>query len=493
MGTARSLVTTRHRRNQNQQKQRRRIHCDCVPPTVDQEADEETLPPTQTQTSSSSLTQQQSGSVAAATDSEGWTRRATVVSFCFVAFLLCNMDRVNMSVSILPMAEQYGWSDGTKGLVQSSFFWGYLLTQVLGGVLSDRAGGKVVLGFGVAWWSLFTAITPYAASLGLGPLLAARAMMGVGEGVAMPAMNNLVSRWVPAQERSRSLARVYSGMFCGSILGLLASPPLIERYDWPTVFHLFGSLGVVWIALWFAPGIGPASTPTKDTVISAEERAMLAANVAVADDNAKPVNIPWRALLSKRAVWAIILCHFCHNWGTFILLTWTPTYYHDVLGFDIYSSSYAAVLPWVSQTIMANIAATVADTRLLPNYGVTKTRKVMQSIGFLGPAVCLTLLPEVNEPTLAIALLCASQGLDAFSHSGLYSNHQDIAPRYAGVLLGLSNSAGVLAGVLGTGATGALLEASGGDWAEVWSVAVILYMVGTAIWLSWSTGERVVD
>ena len=52
MGTARSLVTTRHRRNQNQQKQRRRIHCDCVPPTVDQEADEETLPPTQTQTSS---------------------------------------------------------------------------------------------------------------------------------------------------------------------------------------------------------------------------------------------------------------------------------------------------------------------------------------------------------------------------------------------------------------------------------------------------------
>ena len=38
-------------------------------------------------------------------------------------------------------------------------------------------------------------------------------------------------RWVPVQERSRSLALVYSGMYTGSILGLALSPHLIEvRY-----------------------------------------------------------------------------------------------------------------------------------------------------------------------------------------------------------------------------------------------------------------------
>ena len=41
-------------------------------------------------------------------------------------------------------------------------------------------------------------------------------------------------------------------------------------------------------------------------------------------------NIPWKLLLSKPAVWALIVCHFCHNWGTFILLTWMPTYYNQV-------------------------------------------------------------------------------------------------------------------------------------------------------------------
>ena len=54
-----------------------------------------------------------------------------------------------------------------------------------------------MLGFGVIWWSIATALTPLAASLGLPALLFARACMGVGEGVAMPAMNNLLSRCFP--------------------------------------------------------------------------------------------------------------------------------------------------------------------------------------------------------------------------------------------------------------------------------------------------------
>jgi ACS family sodium-dependent inorganic phosphate cotransporter len=60
------------------------------------------------------------------------------------------------------------------------------------------------------------------------------------------------------------------------------------------------------------------------------------------------------------------------------------------------------------------------------------------------------------------------------------------------VLLGLSNTAGVLAGVLGTAATGYILQRSG-SWDEVWGVAVGLYLVGTVVWNVWSTGERVFD
>jgi MFS family permease len=59
---------------------------------------------------------------------------------------LCNvisfMDRTNISVAIIPMATEFGWSDSRKGTVLSSFFYGYITTQILGGYLANKYGGK---------------------------------------------------------------------------------------------------------------------------------------------------------------------------------------------------------------------------------------------------------------------------------------------------------------------------------------------------------------
>ena len=55
--------------------------------------------------------------------SSRWKRRWTIVALCFFAFMLCNMDRVNMSIAVLPMSKQFGWDTQTIGVVQSSFFW----------------------------------------------------------------------------------------------------------------------------------------------------------------------------------------------------------------------------------------------------------------------------------------------------------------------------------------------------------------------------------
>jgi hypothetical protein len=78
-------------------------------------------------------------------EASGWRRRWTVVMLCFVAFMLCNMDRVNMSVAILPMQQQYAWDSKTVGLVQSSFFWcGRNPARCGGGgVFAGAAGGSL--------------------------------------------------------------------------------------------------------------------------------------------------------------------------------------------------------------------------------------------------------------------------------------------------------------------------------------------------------------
>ncbi len=110
-----------------------------------------------------------------------WPRRYTVVGLFFLATVLCYIDRVSISVAIIPLARDRGYNGATQGIILSAFFWGYLWPQLLGGWMSDRFGGRRVLAFGVALWSLATLLTP-PASMAFGLLIAARVLLGLGEG-----------------------------------------------------------------------------------------------------------------------------------------------------------------------------------------------------------------------------------------------------------------------------------------------------------------------
>ena len=124
-------------------------------------------------------------------------QRYRLVSLSMLAVFICYIDRINMSVAIIPMAEEFGWGPQMQGMVLSSFFVGYLVLQILGGTLADRFGGKVVLGTGVVLWSLFTVLTPLAASFGLTILIINRVLMGMGEAVTFPSIYSLLARWIP--------------------------------------------------------------------------------------------------------------------------------------------------------------------------------------------------------------------------------------------------------------------------------------------------------
>jgi len=456
--------------------------------------------------------------------------RVKVVALLFFSFVICNVDRVAISVAILPMAGVYGWSPSTVGVIQSAFFWGYVMTQILGGWAADRYGGKPVLGAGVLVWSLMTFLTPAAANAGLLPLLAARALLGVGEGVAMPAMNQLVSSWVPEKERSRSLSLIYSGMYAGSALGLWLCPLLIEAFGWPSVFYTFGSLGAVWWLAWQAIA---ASSPASSNRITAREAAYIEAGLSVrtsspssstasvesaeaglvpasaadaltaadggaagvpaasgAGGNGTQPPVPWKALLTSKATWAIYISHFCVTWGYFVLLTWLPTYFNQELGFELSASAFFSVLPWIAMFVCANVGGTIADGLLGRGVPVSTVRKTMQSIGFLGPALFLTCVALTNDPGAAIAAMTLALGLGSFSQSGVYANVSDVAPTYAGVLLGISNTFASLPGIIGVALTGSILEATG-SWNTVFGLAVFFYMVGCTVFNVLSTGRRV--
>jgi MFS transporter, ACS family, solute carrier family 17 (sodium-dependent inorganic phosphate cotransporter), other len=224
-----------------------------------------------------------------------WPRRYTVIGLFFLSTVICYVDRVNVSVAIIPMARDMGYSPATQGVVLSAFFWGYIVSQLAGGWIADRFGGKAVLAFGVACWSLATFITPLCAALSFPLLLAARVLLGVGEGVNFPAIHSLAARWAPARERARALALSYTGIFLGTITALLFSPPLILRYGWPAVFYVSGALGALWLTAWAVKG---GNGPEDARGVSAAELDLILADCPAL---ARPQSIPWAAIATTGA------------------------------------------------------------------------------------------------------------------------------------------------------------------------------------------------
>jgi len=77
------------------------------------------------------------------------------------------------------------------------------------------------------------------------------------------------------------------------------------------------------------------SSPKDDPDLGVEEKKLILEGGV----SKTPVSdIPWKLILSKAPVWALIISHFCHNWGTFILLTWMPTYYNQVINLCLYNT-----------------------------------------------------------------------------------------------------------------------------------------------------------
>jgi ACS family sodium-dependent inorganic phosphate cotransporter len=146
------------------------------------------------------------------------------------------------------------------------------------------------------------------------------------------------------------------------------------------------------------------------------------------------------------------------------------------------------VLPWLVMFAATNAGAQLADGLLARGRSVEFVRKLMQTVGFLGGAAALLAIGQVHTVALAIALMCAALGFGSLALSGFASNHLDIAPRYAGALMGLSNTAGTLPGVIGVTVTGYILEATG-SWALVFGIAAGLYLAGAVVWLAFARGD----
>jgi MFS family permease len=418
-----------------------------------------------------------------------------LVSMTVLAVYICMIDRIAISIAIIPMAEENGWSPTVQGAVMSAFFLGYVTLQIPAGYLSDRFGGKWVLGLGVLFWSLFTLLTPASAALGISILLACRFLMGVAEAVTWPSIYSLYSSWVHPDRRASAVGLMNSGISGGSVIALICTPWLISVWSWQGAFYLYGLLGILWFAIW-APIARSRPTVKTDWDASA---AALANTTSVQDEDqaemlSQPVypRLTVRGMLRSRAVWAIAIAHICINWSLYLVLSWFPTFVNRELGADLQLAGFLALAPTLVSLIMAPTAGRLFDRLVARGADRLKIRRWMQSIAFLGIAGAMLGITLTDSLVVSVTVITLSNALTAFSIGGFATNHLDIAPNQSGLLMGVTNTLAAVSSSLSVFVSGWIQTATGG-WDAVFQTAAGVSLLGAVIYVRMSGVKREFD
>ena len=412
-------------------------------------------------------------------------QRINLIGYSTLAVIICYIDRVNISVAIIPMQEQFGWSDSQVGFIFSSFYLGYMLTMALGGYLSDKFGGKRVLGWGVVLWSIFTILTPLAAHNGFFALFCIRVLMGIGEGVTFPAWHSLYARWIPFNERTRAIAFTNSGISIGTIIGYIGTQMIIIAMGWEWAFYIFGVVGLVWFIFWYR---NVTSYPSDHQRITEEELAYIQEN---APSSVPAKKIPLRELLVNKPFLAIVAATFANNWSLFVFLSFLPKFIDNELGIELESSTFVilVIIPSIISVIALNAGGYIADSLIKGGMRVIKVRKTLNSIGFFGSAVCLFMIPFFESIMIIIVLICITNLFTGAAAGGFGVNHADIGPSTTGTLVGIASTFGMIAGVVGNAVSGYVLDITN-SWTLVFHIAASLIVVGGLIYLFFASDQK---
>jgi len=470
-----------------------------------------------------------------------------ILFLCFLVTFLSALDRVALSIAILPMSSEFGYTETIKGQISSAVSYGYGLAILPIGLAVSVVSPRTLMAVGVSIWSVATLCTPLMAELSsnsgsiekigdatttlLLPLLLIRGLMGGAEAVVLPTMQRILSQWVPVEKKATALAITISGFQLGTVGAYLISPIVLDFMSgldggvgnipgWRGMFYIYGLAGLLWLLPWWLvakdkeSSINIEEEDCEETLVNTlmEDDASLVLKECIVDDittttpqtkiqevQALLQSAPWAEFAKSPAVYGMTLAHAAKNFELYNLLAWTPTFFTQQYGLNVKESAIFSVLPSLCGMIGGLTAGTVGDyvlTKFIGDEKIdceeairkrTQVRKLFQSIALLGPATCLYLLSSLPDAATAQLLLGGAVGLQAFDAAGFGAATQEKSgERWAGLLYSLTSLPGVLVGSVSVSITGKLLDAmetNEAGWTAVYQLNSAVCVAGALCFL----------
>jgi len=411
-------------------------------------------------------------------------KKTWVMTLFFGAMMLFSV-RTIMSVCALEISKEFNYDKTHMATLLSSFFYGYPLTQIFSGYLSDKIGGDIVIFYAGVIWGVLTFLMPYVSVLSdnkyviLSYITIFRTVTGAFQGFHYPGTSSLVSKRITETERAFSFSLITSGQHLGTLFCGIFGSIVLENYGWRYTFQMIGILSLLWVYyLRYHVMLKDEYTDEKQ-----KEKELLAMS-----QNIQP-SIPWRDILNKPSFWSLIVAHVCQNNAYYILLTWLPTYFQET-----YPGSKGwifNVVPWLISMPSTIFAGWLADQLIQKRYTVTFVRKFTAFISLIGSGLFLICISYTKTYAMSLFMMACTVACCGFHNAGIMVNPQDLAPRYAGSVFGVMNTLGALPGFIGVSFAGYILETTK-SWAIVFNQTGLFCFFGYLIYFIFGTGKKIV-
>jgi ACS family glucarate transporter-like MFS transporter len=396
-----------------------------------------------------------------------------VLTFCLS--LLLYIDRTCIATSKATIVAEFGMTDIQWGWAMAIFTLGYALAQTPTGTLADRTGPRIMLGSIVALWSLMTAVT--GAVTGFVQLMIARFIFGATEAGAFPGLARATFSWYPVKERGLVTGINFSASRLGAAAAMFFMPVLIEQVGWRGAFFLLGGIGILFAGVWvWVFRNDPAEHPS---VSEAEKEYILANRQKVSEDAAE--SLPFRQIISSRAVWLTMVQYFCSNFTFFFALTWLFPYVKETYELTSANAGLLCTLPLIGGALGNWFSGYLVDW-LFTRKGLVISRRVPAILGFTFAAIGLYGSLQMDDAVSTILFFALALFGADMTLSPSWSYCVDIGGRSSGAVSGTMNMAGNI-GAFATAIAFPYLKDAFTSPKPFFIVAAVLNLVAIVIWL----------
>ncbi|XP_035223284.1 sialin-like [Stegodyphus dumicola] len=407
----------------------------------------------------------------------------------------CPLPNVTLNAPQSVIKGLYSWTPYTQGLILASYFYGYVIAQIIGGTVADYVGAKCLFGGATFLSSVLTCFTPIVSTLSETYLIVLRISLGFIHGMNYPSAYTLLARWAPIQERSTLCSVCVIGTHFGVVMSMPLTGYLCDygfAGGWPSAFYVLGAAGLLWFVLWCYLAF---DTPSKHPRISAYELEYIQKNLPDMSKEKQNLPVPWLKVIRSPAVWAVTVAKFCGVWSFLCFQSKLPAYLDEVLHLPIQKNGLANALLFGALCISIVISGKISDfIRGKGYFKITSIRKAFETIAMVGPAACMAAITLVKcNADAVIALLTSAMALYGLSGGGDVPIIVDMSPDFAGKIFGVANGIAGIPGILAPVAAGYLLEGNkGGDvqqWMYIFYISVGMYLLGAVVFLLFASAE----